>query len=135
MKAVSLFVVVAVPLVALWFLVSGAFVGDIRVCPFWKAFRLGSQPFSAVVWKNDVTKRSAMLRSLASSTRLIGQTPEQIAELIGEGFDCYVIQDGYPCYAVPLGGSSTNLAFFMDDGTISGVTLSRDSTPLLGCLF
>ena len=67
--------------------------------------------FDAQVWRSgDAAKRGQMVADLARRHRFIGMHPDSVKARLGPS-DCYVIQDGEPCYRVRLGHSDFNLEF------------------------
>jgi hypothetical protein len=61
------------------------------------------------LWRTaDVVKRGQMVADLASRHRFMGMHPDSVYARLGMG-DCYVHQDGEPCYQIRLGHSDYQL--------------------------
>ena len=67
--------------------------------------------FDAQVWRSgDAVKRGQMVADLARRHRFIGMHPDSVTARLGPS-ECYVNQDGEPCYRVRLGHSDFHLEF------------------------
>lgn len=69
------------------------------------------RPFDAQVWRSgDVAKRGQMVADLARRHHFLGMHPDSVEARLGPS-ECYVNQDGEPCYRVRFGHSDFHLEF------------------------
>lgn len=60
--------------------------------------------FAVDSWRSgDPERRGRMLADLVLRRRLVGQAPSEIGALLGPS-ECYVVQDGDPCYRLAIRG-------------------------------
>jgi hypothetical protein len=86
-------------------------VGEFGIVDSRIASAHGGLPFDARVWRDgDVAKRGQMVADLARRHRFIGMHPDSVTARLGPS-ECYVNQDGEPCYRVRLGHSDFHLEF------------------------
>lgn len=109
---------------------------EIQVCdPDWLS-SIEEAEFDAELWRNDASARPAMMASLDKEEVLVGRRPDEIIELLGPQ-DCYVHQDGDPCYSLDVDTRQT-LAFHVAKsgrrkGLVTGVYATPDPGSLYGC--
>lgn len=80
-----------------------------------------------------------MVADLGRSYSLVGRTAGEVERLLGPS-ECYLIQDGEPCYNVQISGARFYLMLPVTRSgprpwTVLKVRLSDDLTPRGGCFF
>ena len=84
-------------------------VGDLGLADGRRAVAAGRDSFSIPVWRaGDLDIRGHMLADLARNHRFVGLSRDSTVALLGPS-ECYVVQDGDPCYRVELRGRAYDL--------------------------
>lgn len=117
-------------------------VGDVGICSrdVLADIRQDARPFGTRAWRlADLELRGRMLADLGRSRALVGRPAAEVKGLLGPS-ECYLLQDGEPCYRVRVDGEPL---YFVLPVARSGprpwavvrATLSKNLAPRGGCFF